>query len=103
MILWVPSHIGFDFVDLQPQNHTWVVAVAVYSRGARPKALWEPSQKGCLALRPQAHHQYFLPASTLTGYGDFCAGMGSAMLYFLPLGPWSNVPPAGATVAGEFS
>src|SRR5262245_41332384 len=66
MVLCVPSHIGCDFVDLQPQNHTCVVAVAVYSRGARPKALWEPSQKGCLALRPQAHHQYFRPASTST-------------------------------------
>ena len=31
----------------------------------------------------------------------FCAGMGSAMLYFLRPLPWSNVRPAGATAAGR--
>ena len=35
--------------------------------------LCAPSQKGCLELRPQEHHQYFFPASTSTANGAFAA------------------------------
>src|SRR6202011_688572 len=51
--------------------------VAVNAIGVRPVTLCAPSQYGWLALRPQAHQKYFRPASTLTAYGAFCAGMAS--------------------------
>jgi hypothetical protein len=62
-----PSHKGLFAERLQPQNHTFSDFSAVNSTGEKGVPLCEPSQKGWLLLRPQAHHQYFLPASTSTG------------------------------------
>ena len=44
-------------VCLQPQNHTVLSFVALYSIGANSDPLWLPSQNGCLVLCPQEHHQ----------------------------------------------
>src|SRR6266446_3598996 len=79
----VPSQNGLPPVDLQPHSQTSSVAAAVNGTGVRPVPWCEPSQKGWLALRPHAHQKYLLPASTLTPYGSFCAGMGSAIVSFL--------------------
>src|SRR6266851_5216785 len=62
----VPSQNGLPPVDLQPQSHTSSVASAVNGTGVSPVPWCEPSQKGWLALRPQAHQKYLLPASTVT-------------------------------------
>src|SRR6267378_2334643 len=78
----VPSQNGLPPVDLQPHSQTSSVAAAVNGTGVRPVPWCEPSQKGWLALRPHAHQKYLLPASTLTPYGSFCAGMGSAIVSF---------------------
>jgi hypothetical protein len=52
---WVPSHNASFFDCLQPQKYAVVDSVAVYLIGVIPDSLWLPSQKGCEALRPQAH------------------------------------------------
>jgi len=39
---------------------------AVKTVGDMPTSLCEPSQNGCVALRPQAHHAYRFPASRST-------------------------------------
>jgi len=66
VFLWLPSHIGCDLVALQPQKNTFVDSVASYFIGVNSEPLWEPSQKGCELLFPQAHQKYDLPASTST-------------------------------------
>ena len=46
------------FADaLHPQKNIFLVASAVIFTGAMPVSLWLPSQKGCLALLPQAHQK----------------------------------------------
>jgi hypothetical protein len=57
MLLWLPSQSGGVAVRLQAQNATRLVSVAVHFTGANGVPAWEPSQSGCLADRPQAHHQ----------------------------------------------
>jgi hypothetical protein len=57
MLLCVPSQNGLFALDLHPHRQTCLVSVALNFCGAKPTALCEPSQKGWLALRPQAHHQ----------------------------------------------
>ena len=42
---------------LQPQKYTVPDALGVYFTGVNSEPLWLPSQKGCFALLPQAHHQ----------------------------------------------
>ena len=53
--LWVPSHIGALAVILQAQKKTCFASSAVNACGVKSVSLCEPSQKGCLALRPQVH------------------------------------------------
>ena len=52
-----PSHSGDLAECLQPQNQTLPSASAVYLTGTKSVPRWLPSQNGCFALRPQAHHQ----------------------------------------------
>ena len=54
----MPSQNGLPPVDLQPQSQISSVAAAVNGTGVNPVPWWEPSQKGWLALRPQAHQKY---------------------------------------------
>jgi homoserine kinase type II len=60
------------------------VALAVNGTGVNPVPWCEPSQKGCEPLRPHAHQKYLFPASTVTPYGSFCAGIGAFILSPLP-------------------
>ena len=53
----VPSHKGPVRVFLQTQNHSFRDSVGMYFSGENWLPLCEPSQKGCVALRPQRHHQ----------------------------------------------
>ena len=54
---WLPSHQGGVVVRLHRHNQASPLSLAVNSSGSMPVPLWEPSQKGCSRLRPQAHHQ----------------------------------------------
>jgi len=54
---WGRGIDGFPPVALQPQNHSSSVFSAVNSIGVMPVSLCEPSQKGWLLLRPQAHQK----------------------------------------------
>ena len=81
---WVSSQRGLFPVRLQPQNATMPVFSATNSTGKKAVSLCEPSQKGWLLLRPQAHHQYVLPSSTFTAKGPFFAITGSSLI-LLPL------------------
>jgi hypothetical protein len=54
---WLPSQSGGVAVPLQAQNATRRVSVAVHFTGVKAVPAWEPSQNGCFADRPQAHHQ----------------------------------------------
>jgi len=44
-------------VRLQVQKNTFLVSGAVNCIGENPEPLWLPSQNGCFADLPQAHHQ----------------------------------------------
>jgi hypothetical protein len=44
-------------VALQAQKYAVRVSLASYFTGVNSLPLCEPSQKGCLAERPQLHHQ----------------------------------------------
>lgn len=60
---WVPSQKGMSFECLHAHQATvlaWAISTCF---GCRPVPLCEPSQKGWLLERPQAHHQY-VPGST---------------------------------------
>jgi len=54
---WDPSQNGAFALALQPQKYTFLLASAVNFWGAMPLSLWDPSQKGCLAERPQVHQK----------------------------------------------
>ena len=54
---WLPSHIGAASECLQPQKNARPSFSAVNFTGERPVSLWLPSQKGWLALLPQAHQK----------------------------------------------
>ena len=54
-LLCEPSQRGWPFVALQPQNQTVPDFSALYSSGFMPTGRCEPSQKGCVALRPIPH------------------------------------------------
>ncbi len=64
--MWLPSQNGVSFVALQPQNQTVSSFSARQIIGLRPVPLCAPSQKGCVAERPQEHQKYFSPAFTST-------------------------------------
>ncbi len=55
--LCVPSHTGWWAECLQAQNQAFFDSVASYFTGVNSEPLCEPSQNGCFALLPQAHHQ----------------------------------------------
>jgi hypothetical protein len=57
MFLCEPSQNALLELDLQPHSQACLVSVALNFSGAKPTVLCDPSQKGCFALRPQAHHQ----------------------------------------------
>jgi hypothetical protein len=52
---WLPSHSGALPVALHPQKYTVLDSVVSYFTGVKDDPLCEPSQNGCLALRPQLH------------------------------------------------
>ena len=56
-LLWDPSHSGWCAERLQAQNHSFFDSAASNFTGVNSEPLCEPSQNGCLALLPQAHHQ----------------------------------------------
>jgi hypothetical protein len=56
-LLCDPSQNGGVPVRLQAQKATRRFSVAVHFSGVNGVPAWEPSQSGCLADRPQAHHQ----------------------------------------------
>ena len=66
---------------LQAHQATVLGSVISVFKGPRPVPLWEPSQKGWLLERPQAHHQY-VPGSTFWTMGPFWKTMGSLMASF---------------------
>jgi len=66
---WLPSQSGAFPVLLQAQNQMVPDSEGTYRLGLNSVYLWEPSQKGCDWLLPQAHHQYSFPASTSMGIG----------------------------------
>ena len=49
--------LGGVAVCLHPQKYTFPDSLGVNCTGVNPEPLWLPSQKGCVALLPQAHHQ----------------------------------------------
>jgi hypothetical protein len=52
-----PSQNGGVAVRLQAQKATRLLSVAVHFSGENGVPAWEPSQNGCFADLPQAHHQ----------------------------------------------
>jgi hypothetical protein len=56
-LLCDPSQSGGVAVRLQAQNATRLFSVAVHFTGVNGVPAWEPSQSGCVADWPQAHHQ----------------------------------------------
>jgi hypothetical protein len=52
-----PSQNGGVPVRLQAQKATRLLSVAVHFSGENGVPAWEPSQNGCFADLPQAHHQ----------------------------------------------
>ena len=56
-LLWVPSQNGLLPLCLQPHKATGALEVMVTLTGLNSLPLWDPSQNGCLADLPQAHHQ----------------------------------------------
>jgi hypothetical protein len=75
----VPSQNGLVLLCLQAQKNFRPDLSAVHCTGVNAVTLWLPSQKGWLFDSPQAHHQYSLPASTITGIGSLCAIVGVVM------------------------
>ena len=53
----VPSQSGWEPVFLQTQNQSFFDSAGTYFSGENSLPLCEPSQNGCVALRPQRHHQ----------------------------------------------
>lgn len=76
----VPSQNGGCLVCLQPHIQSVSDLSATNICGVKFVPLWLPSQNGCLALRPQAHHQYFLLALASKVNGDFWATTTSFMV-----------------------
>jgi hypothetical protein len=67
---------------LQQQKKSFFAASGSTFIGVNADPLCDPSQKGCFALRPQAHQKYDLPASTSTPAGTRPATLAS--LTFAP-------------------
>lgn len=63
---------------LHPHHATLPALVKSTFRGARPDPRWEPSQNGCVADFPQAHHQYEATSAGCT-YGARWAIFGSSI------------------------
>jgi hypothetical protein len=70
-------------VALQPQKKTFLVSPALYFTGVKALPECEPSQNGWLALLPQLHQKYVLPASTSIPKGVSAARTGSAIFELL--------------------
>ncbi len=49
--------MGRPLVRLQPQSQTVFDSSGLNCTGVSPVPLWEPSQKGWVLLRPQAHQK----------------------------------------------
>ena len=56
-MLWVPSQNGLSSVPLHPHRLKVPELSATKRWGWKLVVLWEPSQKGCLAERPQVHQK----------------------------------------------
>jgi hypothetical protein len=54
---WAPSHNGGAFVCLHKQIGYRLVISGVKATGLIRVAVWLPSQNGCCADLPQAHHR----------------------------------------------
>ena len=54
---WLPSHMGGLAVALHPQKNTFFDSVASNFNGVNSVPECEPSQNGCLLLRPQLHQK----------------------------------------------
>ena len=72
-VLCVPSQCGLLPVRLQPQSHAVSLSSAVKMMGRMSVTLCEPSQKGWVALSPQAHQAVLLPGNEL-GFVGFRLG-----------------------------
>ena len=67
-VLWDPSQSG-GLAECLHMHHQRVFFSGTWNfSGWRPVPLWEPSQNGCPAERPQAHQPY-IPASTSKASG----------------------------------
>lgn len=67
-VLWVPSQSGGLPVCLHWHHQTVFFSASSNFTGCSPVPLWEPSQNGWCAERPQEHHQW-TPASTSSASG----------------------------------
>ena len=73
----VPSQKGLFPVLLHAHQAITFSSSMVTGTGENSVPAWEPSQKGWVFDRPQAHH-HFSPGVSCWTMGDFCGHSGSA-------------------------